>query len=98
MKNTLACIFNRFFSPRLGLPLLLALFGGVAEIRAQDYSPYVAAVTNTPGLLGYWRFDTNFLLNSYVNGYTGTNIDSVVIGGPGSGAPLAGDPENRFYH
>ncbi len=75
--------------------LLLALLCAGAKAQAQDYSPYVYAVTNTPNLLGYWRFDTNFLLNSYVNGYTGTNIADAVIGGPGSGCPLAGDPANQ---
>jgi hypothetical protein len=103
MKNTLACLVKGFSSHRVGLALILSLFCGAAEIQAQDYSPYVYAVTNTPNLLGYWRFDSNFLFNSYVNDYTGTNIgytgtndiDGVVIGGPGSGAPLAGDPDNQ---
>jgi hypothetical protein len=97
MKITLACVSNGLSSCRLGTTLLLALFCSIAEIQAQpaDYSPYVAAVTNTPNLLGYWRFDSNFMFNSYVGGYTGTNIDDTVIGGPGSGCPLAGDPANQ---
>jgi Concanavalin A-like lectin/glucanases superfamily/Bacterial Ig-like domain (group 2) len=103
MNNTLPGFLNRFSSRLLGLVLLLSFFSGGLETQAQDYSPYVYAVTNTPGLLGYWRFDSNFLFNSYVNGYTGTSIgytgtndvDGVVIGGPGSGAPLAGDLANQ---
>ena len=97
MKNTLARIFNGFLSPLFGLPLLLALFCGATAIQAQpaDYSPYVKVVTNTPNLLGYWRFDTNFLTNSYVNGYTGALQGDAAIGGPGSGSPLAGDALNQ---
>ncbi len=95
MKNTFACLMNRF-SPRcLSLVLVMSFFCGSLETQAQDYSPYVAAVTNTPNLIGYWRFDSNFQFNSYFNGFTGTNIDGVVLGGPGSGAPLAGDPDNQ---
>ena len=95
MKIIPSCFTNLFSLRRIGPALLLALFGGVAATQAQDYSVYVNLVTNTPNLVGYWRFDSNFLANSYVNGYTGALNGSATIGGAGSGSPLADDPANQ---
>jgi hypothetical protein len=98
MKITLSRLHGGLYWRQMGLAVVLALLCAGVEVQAQDYSPYVYQVTNTPNLLGYWRFDTNFLLNSYVNGYTGTEGGgghAQMIGGPGSGCPLAGDPANQ---
>jgi hypothetical protein len=56
---------------------------------------YVGAVTNTPNLLGYWRFDPVFQTNSCVNGYVGMLQGNAQIGPPGSGCPLASDPATQ---
>ena len=74
--------------------LLLTFWCGFTELPTQA-ADYVGTVTNTPSLLGYWRFDPPFLTNSWVNGFTGTNIDDAVIGAPGSGCPLASLPSNQ---
>ena len=72
--------------------MLLALWCGAAQIQAADY---VSVVTNTPDLLGYWRFDPVFQTNSVVNGYTGALQGNAQIGAPGSGCPLASDQANQ---
>jgi hypothetical protein len=72
----------------LGLGLLLA---GSLPGRAADY---VSLVTNTPNLVGYWRFDPVFVTNSLVNGYTGKLMGHAQIGGPESGSPVPLDPAN----
>lgn len=59
------------------------------------FNNYAMAVTNLPGLLGYWRFDPTFQMNSCVNGYTGTSHGSAQIGRSGSGCPLNLDANNQ---
>lgn len=56
---------------------------------------YISLVTNTPNLLGYWRFDPVFQTNSCVNGYTGMLQGNAQIGPPGSGYPLPDDLTNQ---
>ncbi len=63
-----------------------------ASLRAADY---VTTVTNTPNLLGYWRFTPSTQANSSVNGYTGTFFGDAAVGAAGSGPALAVDPTNR---
>jgi hypothetical protein len=72
--------------------ILLAAILGVLQTQAADY---VSVVTNTPNLLGYWRFDPVFLTNSCVNGYTGALQGNAQIGPPGSGCPVISDPANQ---
>jgi hypothetical protein len=74
--------------------LMFASLCVVSAIQAQSID-YVAMMTNTPGLVGYWRFDPPFPTNSLVNGYMGTNEGGATIGSPGSGCPLAGYPNNQ---
>jgi len=52
----------------------------------------IAFATDTPNLLGYWRFDPVFQTESCVNGYTGTLQGNAQIGPPNTGCPLASDP------
>jgi hypothetical protein len=86
MKTKLSdCLFA-------ALMLALALFG--VNPSAQG-AQYVSTITNTPGLLGYWRFDPTFLTNSMVNGYQGMLEGNAQIGPPGSGAPVPTDPANQ---
>lgn len=59
------------------------------------FTSYAAAITNLFGLLGYWRFDPVFRMNSCVNGYTGAPSGSASIGAGGSGCPLYGEPMNQ---
>lgn len=72
--------------------LTVAFLAIATWARAADY---VSTVTNTPGLLGYWRFDPIFLTNSLVNGYQGTLYGNAQVGPPGSGAPVGSDPANQ---
>lgn len=58
-------------------------------------SNYVSLVTNTPNLLGYWRFDPVDQTNSLVNGYQGVLEGNAQIGPPGSGYPLPLDAANQ---
>jgi|SRR5579883_766486 len=63
-------------------------------------STYEAAVTNTPNLLGYWRFDpmlsdTSYETNSWAGSYTGMLHGNAQIGAAGSGCPLPGEPNNH---
>jgi hypothetical protein len=67
----------------------------LATNNYEVFNPYAMAVTNITGLLGYWRFDPIFQLNSCVNGYTGTAEGDAQIGAGGSGCPLSLDPENQ---
>ena len=89
-------------------PLLFAnasgsLPTGLAQNAAPTFEPKAVAseigtidlVTNTPNLLGYWRFDPGFQTKSWVNGYTGTLQGNAQIGPPNSGCPLASDPANQ---
>jgi len=82
----------RHFAKLAALLLMVAFVVVVPAMRAGDY---VSAVTNTPGLLGYWRFDPVFLTNSMVNGYQGSLQGNARIGPPRSGAPVATDPTNQ---
>ena len=66
-----------------------------ASVSADQAPSYLNIVTNTPNLLGYWRFDPIFQTNSVVNGYTGTLQGNAQIGLPGSGCPLLADPANQ---
>ena len=50
---------------------VLALLSTVTQTQALDY---IATVTNTPNLLGFWQFDPVYQSNSCVNGYTGTSV------------------------
>ena len=59
------------------------------------FNTYASDITNLSGLLGYWRFDPTYRLNSCVNGYTGTPYGAAAIGAAGSGAPLFADPDNQ---
>ncbi|MGA3180257.1 MAG: LamG domain-containing protein [Verrucomicrobiota bacterium] len=77
---------------RLNLALALLCVCGAAELPAADY---VTVVSNTPNLLGYWRFDPVFQSNSCVNGYTGTLQGNAQIGPPGSGCPLPSEQPNQ---
>jgi hypothetical protein len=70
----------------------LAFFSENPSTRAAGY---VSTITNTPGLLGYWRFDPGNLTNSLVNGYQGTLEGNAQIGPPGSGAPVPADLGNQ---
>jgi hypothetical protein len=70
----------------------LCLVGASLSLQAADYA---SAITNTPGLLGYWRFDPVSLTNSLVNGYQGMMEGNAQIGPPGSGAPVPTDPANQ---
>ena len=72
--------------------VLLALWASLTLSLAGDY---VGIVTNTPNLLGYWRFDPVFQTNSCVNGYVGMLQGNAQIGPPGSGCPLLSDPFNQ---
>jgi hypothetical protein len=81
-------------SDRLFAAFMLAPVFFGADASAQG-SRYVSAITNTPGLLGYWRFDPTFLTNSIVNGYQGMLEGNAQIGPPGSGAPVPTDPANQ---
>jgi hypothetical protein len=74
------------------LILPLAFFGSNHSVQADDYA---GTITNTPGLLGYWRFDAISMTTSVVNGYQGTLHGNAQIGPPGSGAPVATDPANQ---
>ena len=74
--------------------LLLSLLCGAVLFTAHA-TDFPGLVTNSPGLLGYWKFDSAQPTNSLVNGYTGTNIGGATIGPPGSGAPVTGDPNSR---
>lgn len=71
---------------------LFAFIFGVARFSAADYA---STVTNTPNLLGYWRFDPVFQTNSLVNGYTGMLQGNAQIGPPQSGCPLSSDAANQ---
>jgi hypothetical protein len=71
---------------------VLALLSTVTQTQALDY---IATVTNTPNLLGFWQFDPVYQSNSCVNGYTGTLQGNAQIGPPGSGCPLASDPPTQ---
>jgi hypothetical protein len=66
-----------------------------ASVSADQAPNYTSVVTNTPNLLGYWRFDPIFQTNSCVNGYVGVLQGNAQIGTPGSGCPLAADPANQ---
>ena len=70
----------------------LAFSLGSHFVGATDYD---SVVTNTPNLLGYWRFDPVFQTNSLVNGYQGALQNTAQIGPPGSGYPLPSDPTNQ---
>ena len=59
------------------------------------FNNYASSVTNLSGLLGYWRFDPVFQMNSCVNEYTGSPQGDAQIGAGGSGCPLYLDPENQ---
>lgn len=75
------------------LPALAMVLYGI-EASAQR-AQYVSVVTNTPGLLGYWRFDPVSGTNSMVNGYQGVLKGNAQIGPVGTGAPVATDPANH---
>jgi len=81
---------------RVAAPLILLTTFCMAALpvgaRATDY---VGLVTNTPNLLGYWRFDPVYQTNSAVNGYQGTLAGNAQIGPPGSGYPLPLDATNQ---
>jgi hypothetical protein len=77
------------------LTALMRTVGLVGVSLSLQGSDYVSTVTNTPGLLGYWRFDPIFLTNSMVNGYQGMLEGNAQIGPPGSGAPVPTDPANQ---
>jgi hypothetical protein len=77
------------------LPLIVLLFACAhSQIQAQSTN-FVSTVTNTPNLLGYWRFDPPSLTNSLTDGFIGTNEFDAVIGPSGSGSPLEGYPSNE---
>jgi Concanavalin A-like lectin/glucanases superfamily/Immunoglobulin I-set domain len=59
------------------------------------FTPYARALTNFSGLLGYWRFDPVFGLNSCVNGFTGQAQGNASISTPGEGCPMYEDPYNQ---
>ena len=71
---------------------VLTLLCAVEQTHALDY---IATVTNTPNLLGFWQFDPTYQSNSSINGYTGTLQGNAQIGPPGSGCPLASDPTTQ---
>jgi hypothetical protein len=58
-------------------------------------SGYATVLMNTPGLIGYWRFDSPLLHDSWINSFTGTLQNDATSGAPGSGCPLASDPTNQ---
>ena len=82
---------NKSVWPRL----LLTLLCGLANAQAQYSTNYVNVMTNTPNLLGYWRFDGPNPTSSLVNGWTGTNQGAATIGAQGTGCPLVSDPTNQ---
>lgn len=59
------------------------------------FAPYARAITNYFGLLGYWRFDPIFGLNSCVNGFTGQAQGNASMSTPGAGCPMYQDPYNQ---
>ncbi|HLX72764.1 MAG TPA: LamG-like jellyroll fold domain-containing protein [Verrucomicrobiae bacterium] len=59
------------------------------------FAPYAQTITNYSGLLGYWRFDPVFGLNSCVNGFTGQAQGNASISAPGTGSPMYQDPYNQ---
>lgn len=84
------------FSIRNGVwsALVLVWLCAAAQVQAAN-SDYVSAVTNTPNLIGYWRFDPVFKTNSLVNGYTGTLHGNAQIGAPGTGYLMGSDLANQ---
>lgn len=59
------------------------------------FAPYAQTITNYSGLLGYWRFDPIFGLNSCVNGFTGQAQGNATISLPGAGCPMLQDSYNQ---
>lgn len=79
---------------RLGLAVVFvgwSLTAAVPSARAQFV--YANTVTAQPGLLAYYQFAGT--TNSSVGGYTGTLTTGATIDVIGSGAGLAGDPNNQ---
>lgn len=67
-------------------------------LPASDYNlfaPYARTITNYFGLLGYWRFDPVFGLNSCVNSFTGRAQGNASISAPGAGCPILQDSYNQ---
>ena len=76
----------------------LWLFAGLCAVGlpvGAHASDYVSLITNTPNLVGYWRFDPVDQTNSLVNGYQGALEGNAQIGPPGSGYPLPADATNQ---
>jgi uncharacterized repeat protein (TIGR03803 family) len=67
----------------------------VAVVTVPQRTDYSGIIISTTNLLGYWRFDPVFQVNSWVNGYTGALQGNAQIGPPNSGCPLASDPANQ---